>query len=212
MPHAGRPGSGWPEAVALVEPPHVALTFDDGPDPRTTPRLLDLLQRYQAQATFFVIGSRACRHPDLVRRAVREGHAVGNHSHRHSLLLPFLPEPLATADLAACSSAVEAITGERPGLFRPPRGWRTASLDGVATRLKMRTVGWTVDSRDWLDQDPARLVHRVSSGLRTGAVLLWHDGGDRREGTLKAIEALLRSMDRLGLRAVSLHDMALRPP
>lgn len=106
----------------------VAFTFDDGPDPVTTPQVLALLARHRAKATFFVVGSRARKHPELVRRIVAEGHTVGSHTFDHSHTFHFMAPRRQREELERGIAAIAAVTGERPKLFRPPQGLRTPLL------------------------------------------------------------------------------------
>src|ERR1035437_857281 len=114
--------------VVCIGRPCVALTFDDGPDPVTTPRVLDVLHEKQVRATFFVVGKRAARHPELVRRALAEGHLVENHTWSHSPLFCFLTPGRLRAEIEKCAETLERIGGHRPRYFRSPVGFGDASV------------------------------------------------------------------------------------
>ena len=151
--------------------PVAALTFDDGPDPETTPRLLDLLARAGAKATFFLVGKRAAKHPGLVARLAAEGHAVGNHSWDH----PALPRLPATAVAAQLRRAAPAIGDPRPRLMRPPYGDQSLKSHLAARRLGHTVVAWSVVGADWADDGAAAIAARLVAGLHPGAILLLHD-------------------------------------
>jgi peptidoglycan/xylan/chitin deacetylase (PgdA/CDA1 family) len=203
-----------PSVHALPEPAAaeraVAFTFDDGPDPRTTPRVLELLARHGAQGTFFVVGSRAAKHPDLVRRILAEGHAIGSHTLRHSHAFHFLSPRRMRAEVEGGIEAVAAITGASPRLFRPPQGLRTPLLrDALAPLDGLVCVTWTERGLDAMGRAASAIVRRLEGALRPGAILTLHDGAglggtDDRRPTVEALEVLLDLARARGLRCVSL--------
>jgi peptidoglycan/xylan/chitin deacetylase (PgdA/CDA1 family) len=151
--------------------PVAALTFDDGPDPQSTPQLLDLLARHGARATFFLLGRRAERHPDLVARIAAEGHAVGNHSWDH----PSLPR-LSGPEIAIQLRRTAAALGDpRPRLMRPPYGDQSLASHLVARRQGYAVIAWSVVGADWLDDDGPTIAARILAGLRPGGIVLLHD-------------------------------------
>jgi peptidoglycan/xylan/chitin deacetylase (PgdA/CDA1 family) len=157
-----------------------ALTFDDGPDPATTPRVLDALDAANARATFFVIARKAEAHPEVVREIARRGHAVGLHSYAHARTFSLRSERYVRADLERGIAALAAITGERPTLFRPPVGHTNPIIARVAEALDLVVVGWTVGGRDGVAGASAeRVVARVRARLRDGAIVLLHDASER---------------------------------
>lgn len=149
----------------------VALTFDDGPDPASTPALLDLLARTGAKATFFVIGSRAARHPDLIARMLAEGHEIGNHSWDHPSLT-HVPPAQTEAQLRR-TQALLAPHGQT--LMRPPYGDQDLRINRIARRLGYRVVLWNVSGADWEDDDAETLTARLLAGIAPGAIVLLHD-------------------------------------
>jgi peptidoglycan/xylan/chitin deacetylase (PgdA/CDA1 family) len=190
--------------------PTVAFTFDDGPDPEITPRVLDLLARHGAQATFFVVGARAAGHPDLIRRIVAEGHAIGSHTYEHSHVFHFSSASRMRAEVTRGIDAVTAITGTAPRLFRPPQGVRTPLLrDALASLDGLVCVTWTERGLDAIGRASQAIASRLARSLRAGAILALHDGAglggtrDRRP-TLEALEILLEMAKARGLRCVSL--------
>ncbi|MEU6477352.1 polysaccharide deacetylase family protein [Streptomyces sp. NPDC047017] len=164
-----------PGLAGIGRPDHVALTFDDGPDPATTPFFLDELDRLGARATFFVLGERAARFPDLTREIATRGHELGIHGWTHSR--PWLPAP--ARDLAETGRAlrtVHAATGRRPLWYRPPYGILVAGRWAAARRLGLRPVLWTAWGEDWTaDATPASVHATVAGDLRGGGTILLHD-------------------------------------
>jgi peptidoglycan/xylan/chitin deacetylase (PgdA/CDA1 family) len=149
----------------------VALTFDDGPHPEITPRLLDVLERHQAHATFFMIGEAAQRHPDLVQRVAQAGHAVGNHTWDHPSF-PLISGRERRAQLRACEKAI-APYGQR--LFRPPYGHQSVASRLDALWLGYQVVTWNIAGYDWLDHDAKWIADWLANQIKPGSVILLHN-------------------------------------
>jgi peptidoglycan/xylan/chitin deacetylase (PgdA/CDA1 family)/glycosyltransferase involved in cell wall biosynthesis len=187
----------------------IALTFDDGPDPATTPVLLDLLARHGARATFFLVGARAARHPELVARIAAEGHEIGNHSWDH----PSLPtlDAAGQADQISRTAAVLAPHGGR--LMRPPYGDQTFRTHRIARRLGCRVVLWSVNGGDWRGEDADTLAERLIARVGPGAIVLLHDSLQSfedpafrdRAPTFAAVERLIAA--RPGWRFVTVSEL-----
>ncbi|MFY1622632.1 polysaccharide deacetylase family protein [Micromonospora sp. WMMD735] len=156
-------------------PDRIALTFDDGPDPRSTPHFLAVLAAHRVRATFFLLGTMLRRHPELGRRLVAAGHEVALHGGEHRNLL--LRGPLATGrDLAAAHELTVTVTGQTPRFYRPPYGVSTGPALLAARRLGLRPVLWTCWGRDWTRTADARSVlAELRRGLRGGGTVLLHD-------------------------------------
>jgi peptidoglycan-N-acetylglucosamine deacetylase len=183
------PPSPVPAVITGVEgsPPAartVALTFDDGPDPRWTPQVLDLLTRHGAVATFCVVGENATRHPDLVRAIVDAGMQLCDHSHEHEIDPSRPGAGMAHDDIAE-------LAGTDVPWFRAPGGVWSAAVQRAAGAHGMRPLGWSVDSRDWTRPGVDAIVEQVQRQMSPGAVALLHDGGGRREQTVAALAELL---------------------
>jgi peptidoglycan-N-acetylglucosamine deacetylase len=185
----------------------VALTFDDGPHPRFTRSVLDALDAAGARATFFVIGEKSVRHPELLRELVARGHLVGVHGHRHDRLLSLRSTARVRADLARAVDFVATATGERPRLYRPAVGQTNPRIARIAAELGLTIVGWSVRGRDGVRTDAARVVERVAPGLRDGAIVLLHDAAERDDHepvSGAALPRILAAMRERGLEPVRL--------
>ncbi|MER6298974.1 polysaccharide deacetylase family protein [Kitasatospora sp. NPDC001539] len=168
----------------------VALTIDDGPDPRHTPTVLALLQQYGIRATFFLIGENAVDHPALVREIADHGHHIANHTWTHPDLRS-LSDGKIRDELERTSDLLQRTTGRQPTWFRAPGGdWSPASLK-VAADLGMRNMGWSVDPRDWARPGTSVITDRILKDVRPGAIVLNHDGGGDRSQTVAALKAYL---------------------
>ena len=190
----------------------VALTFDDGPWPSSTPRILDTLRRLHVRATFFVIGYLAQQYPALVRRELRLGMVVGNHTYNHPQVPPFgeLPLPLLRDEIALGQQILTRL-GVRTHLFRPPGGSTSSNVVRAAAALGDRVVLWSVDPSDWQPGVSAgHVAQRVLSAVRPGSIVILHDGGGDRSATRAALPRIVKGIRARGLRIVPLTSTA--PP
>jgi peptidoglycan/xylan/chitin deacetylase (PgdA/CDA1 family) len=182
----------------------VALTFDDGPWPGATERVLRVLHRFHVPATFFMIGQQATRYPSIVRDVKLAGDEIGNHSFTHPLTFGHLSTAERTRELAH-TSAVLAGDGVQPTLFRPPGGWYDDDLVQQARDHGMRLVTWSVDPRDWRSDVSAREIARsVVRNVRPGSIVLLHDGGGDAAHTIAALPAIIRGIRHRGLGFVTI--------
>jgi peptidoglycan/xylan/chitin deacetylase (PgdA/CDA1 family) len=187
----------------------VALTFDDGPDPAFTPEVLRILAEKGAPATFFVVGSRALAHPEILARIDAAGHLVENHSHSHDLRFHFhLWGPL-RRELAACNAAIRAAIGREPALFRSPQGFKNPALGDVLRERGMTAVGWQVRGFDAVGTDARAIEARIVAGALPGGVVLMHDGSGLngtadRTPTLEALPRIIDALRARGLELVRL--------
>ena len=215
-----------PTICRTNSPRKLAITFDDGPNPTITPKLLDLLDRYQAKATFFLIGRFARECSELVKEIAARGHVVGNHTDTHPNLFWLAPSQVA-AELRRCHDAISDALGAPPKWFRPPYGFRNPWVIPAAAELGCRTVMWTLIPGDWLERPAEWLIRRMqpiakhaqqnaaqnpnASATGTGDVVCLHDGGHRqlsadRTRTLAALEHWLPRWSDLGLEFVTIDD------
>ena len=188
-----------------------ALTIDDGPDPGVTPQVLDLLDRYATRATFFCIGDEARQHPELCREIVRRGHAIENHSQRHSHSFSLLGPRGLMHEVQVSQDTLTRISGQRPLFFRAPAGLRNMFLEPVLARLGLRLASWSARGFDTRVGDAARVRSSLLRGVRAGAILLLHDGhaartAEGRPVILEVLPAVLEAAAAAGLRAVTLRQ------
>ncbi|WAZ25584.1 polysaccharide deacetylase family protein [Streptomyces cinnabarinus] len=168
----------------------MVLTFDDGPDPRYTPAVLDTLAEYDVRAMFFVCGEMAAARPDLLARMAEEGHVVGNHTWSHPLLTRLTRRQI-RSQMERTSDVVEEATGERPQWFRAPYGaWNRAAFQ-LGAELGMEPLAWTVDTLDWTTPGTRTIVDRVGNGAAPGVVVLSHDAGGDRSQSVRALRDYL---------------------
>lgn len=174
-----------------------ALTFDDGPDPVYTPGLLDILAKHNAKATFFMVGVRAAKYPDIVARVASEGHAIGNHSWDHK---PF-PELDSRARLQQLADCQRALGPHGVRLFRPPKGMQNLASRFDILRAGYQVVTWNLGAEDWLDREAGWMAEHLITRLQPGAIICLHDAlegvtranaGDRSR-TLEAVDRLLQT-------------------
>jgi peptidoglycan/xylan/chitin deacetylase (PgdA/CDA1 family) len=185
----------------------IALTFDDGPDPRSTPALLELLRAASVEAAFFGVGQRVAAHPDLAARIVREGHLLENHSYAHSHTTNLFTAARLRAELDRTQAAIAQATGVAPRWFRPPMGLSNPRVFRVARDLGLTVIGWTARGMDTRRIGPERVVARIVRQLRPGAIILLHDGSVPAERLVATVKSLLDTLGALGYEIVRLDKM-----
>jgi len=203
-------GPNWTRLPAPGLDRGVAITIDDGPDPKVTPQVLALLEGYGASATFFCVGERVLRYPDLAREIVRRGHAVENHSQRHRHNFSLLGPRAMHAEVASAQESIFRVTGSMPRFFRAPAGLRNPFLDPVLVRLKLRLASWTRRGFDTVSADAEAVFRRLANPLEVGDILLLHDGHAAltRSGRPVILDVLPRLLETL--RARQLESVTLR--
>lgn len=213
-----RPGSSLLVPTISAGPrdrPRIALTFDDGPDRQTTPRIAKLLEDHGMRGTFFCIGERLEAHRQLGERLATAGHELGNHSHRHPRTLNLRGPRGHEREILPAADAIRSITGAgatAAPLYRPPIGLRSPPLARVVARLGLRVVTWSLHSRDTArNVASAAIVERVLSRVRPGDIVLFHDGHDRgaiaRTATLEALEQIVPQLVARGLEGVTVSEL-----
>jgi peptidoglycan/xylan/chitin deacetylase (PgdA/CDA1 family) len=170
----------------------VALTFDDGPSAQYTPQVLDVLKDYGIHATFFVIGRNVMKYPDFVKREIKEGHTVGNHTWSHPVMAPLESKKQLDFEIARTDSAIFHAAGVHPTLFRPPHGWSTPWMVNTIEDMGYDVINWTVDPDDWKHPKANVIIKRVDHALGKSAILLLHDGLEMKEdpGQENTVQAL----------------------
>jgi peptidoglycan/xylan/chitin deacetylase (PgdA/CDA1 family) len=206
--HRNSPVFGRALGRLRTDAKHVALTFDDGPNPTATPRVLDVLRSEGVPATFFLLGKHVERWPDLARQIAVDGHGLGNHGYHHRKL-HFRGPGYVRVDLALGTDTIERATNARPAFFRAPHGFRSPWVSHIARELGQKTVGWTVGVWDSDMPGTDEIVRRSVNGCRPGTILLLHDGdgydadGDRTQ-TAEALPRIIRELRERGYSFVRL--------
>ena len=187
--------------ASAVHRHEISLTFDDGPDPEVTPRVLELLDRYQAKASFFCIGEKVAAEPQLVKEIAHRGHSIENHSYHHSHAFALFGVSRLGREVDAAQAIVTSLTGRPPLFFRAPAGFYSPLLDPVLASRGLNYVSWTRRGFDAVSSDAQLILHRLTRGLAAGDVLLLHDSAPV---VLADLPALLEQISALGLKAVPL--------
>ncbi|HEY3416089.1 MAG TPA: polysaccharide deacetylase family protein [Armatimonadota bacterium] len=181
----------------------IALTFDDGPHPKFTPRILALLKQYHAKATFFVVGEMAEKYPDLVRAEIAAGHSVGNHTYHHVNLTKILEGDVAT-EIKACGEVLQKINGRAPRLFRPPGGDYDQGVAEAAEALGYTIVLWTDDPGDYAQPGDKVIASRILAHIHPGGIILIHDGIQQ---TIDVLPQILTYLQKQGYQFVTIDQM-----
>lgn len=180
----------------------VALTFDDGPDPIDSPAVLDILKEKEVRATFFVLGQAAQSNPFLLKRLVKEGHEIGNHSFNHDYQQRRLVEEMKQTD-----REVFAATGTHTYFYRPPGGFLSKNQLEIIKNNGHIVALWSVDSKDWRNPGVKQIVDNVVKNVFPGAIILLHDGGYQRTQTVKALGPIIDALRNQGYRLVTLSEL-----
>jgi peptidoglycan/xylan/chitin deacetylase (PgdA/CDA1 family) len=187
-----------------VEGPYIAMTFDDGPSPETTPRLLDILKQRNIKATFFMIGQNAERNPTIVKRILAEGHEIGNHSWTHPQLSK-LSDDRVTEEINKTQNAIKDASGYTPVLMRPPYGAITArQKEWIEKQFDLSVIIWSVDPFDWKRPGASVIEQRILAGARPGAIVLSHD---IHKQTVDAMPATLDALAAKGFKFVTVSQL-----
>jgi peptidoglycan-N-acetylglucosamine deacetylase len=187
-----------------VDGPYIAMTFDDGPSATLTPKLLDLLAAHHIKATFFVIGENVADHPEIVARAAREGHEIGNHSWSHPNFGK-MSDQAVRSQLQRTDDAIKNATGERPTLMRPPYGSITArEKRWIHDEFGYRIILWDVDPYDWKRPGPAVVRNRILKETQPGSIVLSHD---IHPGTIEAMPSTFDALEAKGFKFVTVSEL-----
>ncbi len=198
------------------DPPAIALSFDDGPDPADTPRVLDILDRYRVPAAFFMVGKLIDQHPGLARQTQDRGHLIANHSYDHHRGGMFRSRAYWLDQLTRTNDAIARVTGQTPTLFRPPMGFKQPRIMGAARRLDLTVVTWTARALDGRPTTAEQILTRLGGPRRGGDILALHAGPEpnRPRDPTATLDALPRLIDTLRSRGLKLDrlDHVLRLP
>jgi peptidoglycan/xylan/chitin deacetylase (PgdA/CDA1 family) len=187
-----------------IDGPYIALTFDDGPSEKLTPRLLDLFAQHHIHATFFVIGENVAQHPEIVKRAAGEGHEIGNHSWSHPNLAKMSDDGV-RSQIKRTEEAITGAIGTRPTLLRPPYGSLTSHQKHlIHDELGYEIVLWDVDPLDWKRPGPTVVTNRILKETRPGSIVLSHD---IHPGTIEAMPATINELEAKGFQFVTVSEL-----
>jgi peptidoglycan/xylan/chitin deacetylase (PgdA/CDA1 family) len=187
-----------------IDGPYIAMTFDDGPSATLTPKLLDLLAARHIKATFFVIGENVAEHPEIVARAAREGHEIGNHSWSHPNFAKMSDEAV-RRQIQQTDDAIKSATGKRPTFLRPPYGSITARQKRwIHDEFGYDIILWDVDPYDWKRPGPAVVRNRILKETRPGSIVLSHD---IHPGTIEAMPSTFDELEGKGFKFVTVSEL-----
>lgn len=184
----------------------VALTFDDGPHRKYTTQILDILAKYNAKATFFIVGQNAEKNPEVISRMYNEGHELANHTFTHPLRTNV---PNLLKEIKQTDETIQKITGFTPTLFRPVEGqYSDAMIEAISKKgYKVVMWSWHLDTLDWKSPGTNRIVNTVLKGVKEGNIVLFHDGGGNRKQTVEAMESILAELEKQGYRFVTVSEL-----
>ena len=177
----------------------VALTFDDGPDSKITPQVLNVLAQYNIKALFFCIGNKIKGNEELIKRIVEEGHILGNHSYNHKPTFPLFSASKMKTDIEQCNMEIIRITREKTNLFRPPFGVTNPTIAKIVRELKYKTIGWNIRSFDTIRKQPHKVAARVNRKLKPGSIILLHDN---TENITQILEEIINFAQKTGYKFI----------
>lgn len=187
----------------------IALTFDDAPDLKFTPQVLDILKKYHVQATFFILGVQAEKHPEIVKRIASEGHVIGNHSFSHRLFTK-LDDEAFQHQIVRTQNTLQRLIGYNPKLIRPPYGEISENQLLWTSEHGYLVVNWNVDSMDWKELKEPQVTSNILKNIRSGSIVLQHSGGGASQdlsGTVRALPKIIERLQAQGYRLVTLPEL-----
>lgn len=184
----------------------IALTFDDGPSPQYTPGVLNTLKEFGAKGTFFVIGQELVRYPDVAKQVLADGMELANHGFHH-LTLQNLDPTSVQAEALPVEQELTALAGNRPTLYRLPKGRGDARSLRALADMGYTVVYWSIDTRDYLPRDPAKIAAQVQKEVHPGAIVIFHDGGGNQQHTVDALKLLLPALKAQGYQMVTVSQL-----
>ncbi|MDD5618321.1 MAG: polysaccharide deacetylase family protein [Candidatus Omnitrophica bacterium] len=191
----------------------VALTFDDGPSPEWTPKILDELKKAGIKATFFMLGENVARYPEIARRVAEEGHEIENHTYDHRVLIYYKLDEL-EKEVKEAEAIIKSVTGQTTRYFRPPKAWLTGAEKKKLKEMGYGIVLWTLNSKDWVNFHDKQITSYILRNIMPGDIILFHDsggvftteGGDRSQ-TVKTIPRLVRKLREKGYSFVTIDEL-----
>ena len=189
-----------------TEKKQIALSFDDGPHPILTERILDILERYHAKATFFMVGVNVVNYPDAAHAVLKRGHEIGNHTFSH-VRLSAMNESEVNREIFDCEDALEELLEYRPRLFRPPQGFINRHVEKCVEEGDYGLVLWSIDTRDWENKNAAQIAKNVIENAKPGDIILMHDYIGKQSKTPEALEIILPALIEKGYEFVTVSNM-----
>lgn len=188
--------------------PLLALTFDDGPHPLYTEKIMEILDEYDAKATFFVTGEQVKKLPDVVKKAAEHGHEIGNHTYHH-VPLPGISKSALRAEIKQTEKLIVETTGVHPRLFRPVAGYYDDVIIETAAEEQYQVIMWSwhQDSRDWANPGVGKIIQNVLPNVHPGDIILFHDAGGKRVQTVQALEVIIPALLKEGYELVTVSDL-----
>jgi len=191
----------------------IALTFDDGPSPVWTPKILDELKKAGVKATFFMLGKNVEKYPEIARRVAEEGHEIGNHTYDHHVLI-FSSTGHFASEIKDAEKAIKNATGQTTKYFRPPKAWLTSKEKQKIKAMGYKIILWTLNSKDWVTFDDKYIIKYILRHIKPGDIILFHDsggaftteGGDRHE-TVRTIPILVEKLREKGYKFVTITEL-----
>lgn len=193
----------------------IAITFDDGPDPQYTPKILDILREENVKATFFVVGTHVAKYPEIALRIVEEGHEIGNHTYSHRNLYRLSKEHI-VEEIEKAHEVIMLVTGEEAHLLRPPRGMYDSNVVEISHARRYTIALWSLSSQDWAEVSAGTVKRNILNNIQNGDILLFHDsgnivsyeGGDRHN-TVVALPVIIRELRDMGYQFVTITEMMI---
>lgn len=182
----------------------VAITFDDGPDPNFTLKVLELLQKYNAKATFFCVGQQVKLFGVIAKKIVDDGHTIGNHTYTHSNKFGFLGTQKVMLELQKTNTAIKEVTALNTLLYRPAFGVTNPSIRKAVKRLKLQTVGWSIRSLDTTKRSKKEILERITNKIKKGDIILLHDSSEK---TVEVLEQLLLFLQQNKMQSVTVDQL-----
>lgn len=184
----------------------IALTFDDGPHPKITPKILEILRKYGVKATFFEIGENVEAYPDVTRSVIENGHEIGNHTYTHPHISNLTNEVL-SEEMERCDKAIFKVAGVHPTLFRPPEGVVDQAVKVIADVNDYSVILWRVDTRDWAGTSAQSIKNNVMKNIRSGDIILMHDYVMKSCHTVEAVELIIPALLERGFKFVTVSEL-----
>jgi peptidoglycan/xylan/chitin deacetylase (PgdA/CDA1 family) len=182
----------------------IAITFDDGPNGKFTPQILELLKTYNAKATFFCTGKQIEQHQNIIKSIVSNGHTLGNHSYSHSPYFDFYGKQKVITEIKKTNDLIESIIGKKMNLFRPPYGVTNPSITKAIKETKHQVVGWNIRSLDTVKTNEQEILNRITRNISPGSVILLHDS---KEITISILEQLLLFLQQNGYQSITIDTL-----